>query len=406
MSGKPSIYKGLRKWGYFLFEKDMLYFDMRNEEIRTGEKMGQFTIYREDVPGVTLLSNSFIDNYMKDANDAQLKIYLYLLRRLGSGQATSVSEIADFFNHTEREVLRSLKYWEKLKLLAIEYDESKNVSGIRFLKGTDEPVTVAAPAVASAPVVAAAPAVVSATAITEKAEEAPAEKADPYKKPSYSADQLSAFKNKENIRQLFFIAESYMGRQLSVSDMKSILYLSDCLHFSDDLIDYLLQYCVDRGKKDFKYIEAVALNWAQSGVTTPKQAEKFAAKYDKSVYTIMKELGKNNTPTKKELEYIIRWTKEYGFSQDIIAIACERTVLATDSHRFEYAEGILSNWKKEDVHHKSDIQRIDAQYQKSRQSRSTSSAASSSQVSSNRFNQFAQRSYEFDTLEARLLGNK
>lgn len=400
MSGKPSIYKGLRKWGYFLFEKDMLYFDMRNEEIRTGEKMGQFTIYREDVPGVTLLSNSFIDNYMKDANDAQLKIYLYLLRRLGSGQAASVSEIADFFNHTEREVLRSLKYWEKLKLLAIEYDESKNVSGIRFLKGTDEPVTVAAPAVA------AATAVVSATAITEKAEETPAEKTDPYKKPSYSADQLSAFKNKENIRQLFFIAESYMGRQLSVSDMKSILYLSDCLHFSDDLIDYLLQYCVDRGKKDFKYIEAVAINWAQSGVTTPKQAEKFAAKYDKSVYTIMKELGKNNTPTKKELEYIIRWTKEYGFSQDIIAIACERTVLATDSHRFEYAEGILSNWKKEDVHHKSDIQRIDAQYQKSHQSRSTSSAASSSQVSSNRFNQFAQRSYDYDELEARLLSSK
>lgn len=400
MSGKPSIYKGLRKWGYFLFEKDMLYFDMRNEEIRTGEKMGQFTIYREDVPGVTLLSNSFIDNYMKDANDAQLKIYLYLLRRLGSGQATSVSEIADFFNHTEREVLRSLKYWEKLKLLAIEYDESKNVSGIRFLKGTDEPVTVAAPAVA------AATAVVSATAITEKAEETPVEKTDPYKKPSYSADQLSAFKNKENIRQLFFIAESYMGRQLSVSDMKSILYLSDCLHFSDDLIDYLLQYCVDRGKKDFKYIEAVALNWAQSGVTTPKQAEKFAAKYDKSVYTIMKELGKNNTPTKKELEYIIRWTKEYGFSQDIIAIACERTVLATDSHRFEYAEGILSNWKKEDVHHKSDIQRIDAQYQKSRQSRSTSSAASSSQVSSNRFNQFPQRDYDYDALEAMLLNSK
>lgn len=400
MSGKPSIYKGLRKWGYFLFEKDMLYFDMRNEEIRTGEKMGQFTIYRKDVPGVTLLSNSFIDNYMKDANDAQLKIYLYLLRRLGSGQAASVSEIADFFNHTEREVLRSLKYWEKLKLLAIEYDESKNVSGIRFLKGTDEPVTVAAPAVA------AATAVVSATAITEKAEETPAEKTDPYKKPSYSADQLSAFKNKENIRQLFFIAESYMGRQLSVSDMKSILYLSDCLHFSDDLIDYLLQYCVDRGKKDFKYIEAVALNWAQSGVTTPKQAEKFAAKYDKSVYTIMKELGKNNTPTKKELEYIIRWTKEYGFSQDIIAIACERTVLATDSHRFEYAEGILSNWKKEDVHHKSDIQRIDAQYQKSRQSRSSSSAASSSQVSSNRFNQFPQRDYDYDALEAMLLNSK
>lgn len=33
--------------------------------------------------------------------------------------------------------------------------------------------------------------------------------------------------------------------------MKSILFFSDGLHFSDDLIDYLLQYCVERGKKDF-----------------------------------------------------------------------------------------------------------------------------------------------------------
>ena len=42
--------------------------------------------------------------------------------------------------------------------------------------------------------------------------------------------------------------------------MKAILYFTDVLHFSDDLIDYLIQYCVDRGKKDFKYIEKVALN--------------------------------------------------------------------------------------------------------------------------------------------------
>ena len=39
-------------------------------------------------------------------------------------------------------------------------------------------------------------------------------------------------------------------------------------------------------------------------------------------------------------------------------------------------------------------------------SSSTSSAASSSQVSFNRFNQFAQRSYDYDELEARLLSSK
>ena len=351
--------------------------------------MNQLTVHGDDKPGATVIPNQFIDYYMKDANDAQIKVYLYLLRTMGAGLTTSISEIADTFNHTEKDVLRSLKYWEKMKLLSLEYDEAKSLSGIRLLE-------IPSPSEKEGSV---ALSVKEVSVPSGTIPFAPKQPEDPYKKPSYSADDLAAFKDKENIRQLFFIAESYIGRQLSVSDMKSILYLSDCLHFSDDLIDYLLQYCVDRGKKDFKYIEAVALNWAKSGVTTPKQAEKFASKYDKSVYTIMKELGRTGTPTAKELEYINRWIKEYGFSPDVISAACERTVLATDSHRFEYTEGILSNWKKENVHHKSDIQRIDAQYQKTRQNRSNTQQSSSS----NRFNQFDQRNYDYEALETMLL---
>lgn len=325
-----------------------------------------------------MLSNKFIDEYMKDANDAQIKVYLYLLRMMSANCPTSVSEIADKFNHTEKDVMRALKYWEKMQLLSLDFDESKTLTGIH-LKELCADTAKSAPAV-SAPIV----------SIVPRQEE------DPYAKPSYSAEDLRTFKGSASSSQLLFVAESYIGRPLSINELKCILYFSDCLHFSDDLIDYLIQYCVERGKKDFKYIEAVALNWAKSGITTPKQAEKFAARYDKSVYTIMKELGKSSAPTSKELEYINRWIKEYGFSTDIISEACERTVMATDSHRFEYAEGILSSWKKENVHRKSDIQRIDELYQKRRQSKTAQSG-------SNRFNQFAQRDYDFEELEAKLL---
>ena len=69
----------------------------------------------------------------------------------------------------------------------------------------------------------------------------------------------------------------------------------------------------------------------------------------------MNALGKSSSPTAKEMEIINRWMKIYDFSMDIIFEACERTVLATDKHRFEYAEGILSSWKQENVHHKADI---------------------------------------------------
>ena len=63
--------------------------------------MGRVQIARTAGRGTTAVSNVFIDEYMADANDAQLKVYLYLLRKLSSGRPTTVMDIADKFNHTE-----------------------------------------------------------------------------------------------------------------------------------------------------------------------------------------------------------------------------------------------------------------------------------------------------------------
>ena len=179
--------------------------------------------------------------------------------------------------------------------------------------------------------------------------------------------------------------------------MKSILFFTDRLHFSDDLIDYLLQYCVERGKKDFRYIEKVAIAWAESGITTPAEAEGHVSRYDKNVYSIMNALGKTNPPARNELAYIQRWIQEFGFSLDIILEACGRTVLATDRHRFAYADSILSAWHKAGVHHISDIAGLDTSFQKERASRPAKSGSAAE------YNRFMHSSYDFDALEEALL---
>lgn len=364
--------------------------------------MARLTIYKDNYVDSTVVSNRFIDEYMADANDAQLKIYLYLIRMLNANQATSVSDIADKFNHTEKDVNRALKYWEKKELLELDYDEEKNLTGIHLRDLNAPSDSVPQKNVAMAMITAATPSgTVPLPKVTPMSGTAAAAESAPvpaFAKPVYSPDQLREFKSREQTSQLLFIAESYIGKPLTPSEMKSILFFTDVLHFSDDLIDYLLQYCVDRGKKDFKYIEKVAVNWAEEGITTPKQAQKYSTKYDKSVYTIMNELGKSSSPTTKEMEYINRWTREYGFSTEIILEACERTVMATDRHRFEYAEGILSNWKRENVHHKADIRKIDDVYQKRHSTTKQTSSA-------NKFNQFTQNHYDFDELEKELLSN-
>ena len=359
--------------------------------------MARLKIYRDNDIDSTVVSNLFIDEHMRDANDAQLKVYLYLLRMMNAHLATSVSDIADRFNHTEKEVERALTYWEKRGLLSLDFaPDRKTLVGIHIRELQEDVKTQDGPASVSSFVP-----IPSGIRPDEETTEETAACAPRFEKPAYSAARLREFKERGNTAQLLFITESYFGRPLTPAEMKSILYFTDELHFSDDLIDYLIQYCVDKGKKDFKYIERVAVNWAEEGITTPAQAQERAFLYDKNIYSVMKELGKSSTPTPKEAEYITRWISEYGFANDVIFEACQRTVMATDRNRFEYADRILQSWHEQNVHHKADIARIDEQHKQ----RKKYAPPQTSRQYSNRFNQFSQNTYDFDALEKELLSN-
>ncbi len=396
--------------------------------------MNRLNIYQNIHKEQTVVSNCFIDDYMAEANDAQLKIYLFLIRMMSANLPTSVTDIADKFNYTEKDVLRALMYWESRQLLALEYDAAHNLSGIQVLS-LDNPYEQVKTAPRITPVLsfirpasmqngmtaprpmAAASAMSAQNPMTARMNAAPAqmqasstgtatiteyptrELSSQPEKPSYTMDDLKNFKNNDEVQQLLFVTEQYLGRQLTRGDMETILFLYDRLGFSADLIDYLVQHCVERGKKDFRYIEKVALSWAEQGITDPKQAQLASKKYDKTVYTIMKSLGKNSAPAPKELEYIQKWTKEYGFMLDVIQEACDKTVMTTDSHRFAYADGILSKWYQAGVHHKADIAALDASYQR------PAKPAANNSNSGNKFNRFAQNSYDFDQLEQNILSN-
>lgn len=52
--------------------------------------MNRVNIYRAATNDQTGIANLFIDEYMADANDAQLKIYLFLLRMMNAKDRKSV----------------------------------------------------------------------------------------------------------------------------------------------------------------------------------------------------------------------------------------------------------------------------------------------------------------------------
>jgi DnaD/phage-associated family protein len=355
--------------------------------------MNHLTVYQEHGLNVTSISNQFIDEYMVSANDAQIKIYLYLIRMTSGNLPFSISDIADRFNYTEKDVLRALRYWEKLKLLSLDYDSEQNLKAIHVLPFPSlNPTAEIVPltpklAVPAAPAVQAKPA--KASAAKNAAPAVP-------EKVSFSADDLAAFQSNNETSQIIFIAEQYTGKMLSRSDLETLLFIYDTLGFSTDLIDYLIQYCVGKGKNKFAYIEQVAIDWAEAHIVSVRQAKLRTTKYNKQVYSIMHALGKSSEPTDPEVAYIKKWTSEFGFSLEIILKACEKAVMATDRNRFPYTNAILAKWHEANIKNLKDIEALDANHQKT-------SAPSSKKDGG--FNDFNQRSYDYDALEKMLLSN-
>ena len=350
--------------------------------------MANITLHSDSHTSATSVSNIFIDEYMSDANGEFVKIYLYLLRQLNAPDAAfSISAMADKFEHTEKDIRRALSYWERMHLLRLEYDDAENLTGVCFLDTKSrQDNTCEYP---SSPVS-------STSGYNTVSGERSAAK-------TYSAEEIRTFRSQECVAELLFIAERYLGRVLSATDINSILYWYDGLGFSADLIEYLIEYCVSKGHTSIRYIEKVALAWADSHVSNAEEAKQLANIHSQTYFAVMKALGiTGRSLVPSETAYIDKWRSEYGFSLEIITAACERTIQSIHQPKFEYIDSILANWKRRNVLTTADIARLDEAHQKKKQAASAAAAAASQPVK-NKFNNFEQRSRDYDHLEKMLL---
>ena len=326
-----------------------------------------------------LLDYEFIDHYMPEANGEYVKVYLLLLRCQASpNRELTISGIADILDDTEKDVIRALKYWKKQGLLDYEI--------------TEEAVSSAPRADAQAP---------EAAHVQEQAAPSP--------------ENVTRFRNRKELKELLFVAEQYLGKTLSATDMKTITYFYDELGMSTDLIEYLIEYCVENGHKSMHYIQKVALSWADRKIRTPEEAKQSAAFYSKSCYGVLKAFGiTGRSPAASELAYIQRWSGEYGFSDELILEACNRTMNSIHQPSFDYAESILKSWLEGGAKNRKDVEALDLAYQKEklerkekRQGRSASSSAETPKPARNRFNNFEGRTYEdMEDLTRRLIQNQ
>ena len=356
---------------------------------------------------MTMLPNSFVDHYMANANGEFVKVYLFLLRHVeDAASSLSISMIADYLNNTENDVLRAFRYWESVGLLRLGHGPDGGITAVEFLRDEEENTygdTTDFSGCASGYPQDSIPTQAPVAPVTEfrsEAVSAPVESS--IQTPVSNAVPLDTFRAQKEIKSLLFITEQYLGKTLTHTDVDTITYFYDTLHMSADLIEYLIESCVENGHKSMHYIQKVAISWVENGVETISQAKEQAAAYSRNCYTVLNAFGiKNRGPASSELEYINKWADTYGFSADIIQEACRRTISATHQPSFEYADSILTTWYECNIHHLTDINALDHEFQKER-SLHRSPATKPKNVTRN-LNNFERRSYDMDSLEEQLL---
>ena len=267
--------------------------------------------------------SEFIRTYLPAAPGEYIKVYLYLL--LLSRERTegvSPETVAKALSCSEEAVMESLRFWKKQNVLELGFANEK-LCGIRFKKIASE-----------APV------------------------------PMRSEESIRTLK-KENkdAAQLIFVAEQYLKRPLSRNDMNVLLFFLEDLKLPLDVCEFVVEYCVLKGHPNIRYIEKVGMEWHKNGISSVKEAKEQSGIWNKYHYEVLKAFGiKNRDPGTKEVAFIEKWRREYGFSMPIISEACGRALTKTGKPSFEYADGILKSWHTNNVTGLKDIEKLDEDY--------------------------------------------
>lgn len=347
--------------------------------------MPKISFPKSTASGYTFISNEFITNYMVDANGTFVKVYLYTLYAHTQQKLNlSTENIAETLHLLESDVVHSFKYWQNQGLL--ELTENENELTIEFLPCVPKPDPT--------------------TLIQPKNERAPAKNSVQTIKlesrPEYSPEELAIYQQQPEIHQLFIIAQQYLGRMLSPSDLSIIYSFYDWLRLSPEIIELLIEYCVSNNHRSLRYIEKVALSWAEEGIETAEQAKERLKVFNKEYRTIMKEFGiARREPTPVEIQFMKKWLKSYGFDLKIIAEACKKTMLATNNPSFQYADRILTDWHEHKVKNLKDVEMLDKAFAQKKAISDQNKLAKKDDYhkTPSKFVNYKQRDWDFDELE-------
>lgn len=235
----------------------------------------------------TLVANEFLDKYMPSANGDYVKVYLYLLRNHVNG--VDVETAAEQLELTEGDVRRAINYWRKCGILSVASDKVSDRAAVnndnsRCTDGKENNAVqtssrsgadtgrAAGKTCAEKPGVETAEAAGQENGAGSTGADDSGEIRNRYRRTD-GREALERLSSDDEFRQLLFIVQKYRSKILTESEEQVLAYLYDGLHLPCEVLDYLVQYCVENNHNSMRYIEKTGLDWAGAGIRTVRAAQ-------------------------------------------------------------------------------------------------------------------------------------
>lgn len=176
-------------------------------------------------------------------------------------------------------------------------------------------------------------------------------------RPAYSeTDVVRAMDQDREFQALYGEVQRVMGRALNTEELKIVLGFVRYLGMPAEVVSLLVRHCQERARRkgstrapSLRTIEKEAYVWAERGIDTMDEAIAYvqnqSIRYTRlgRVMQILQIRGRSLTAA--EERYAQQWI-EWGFEEDAISLAYERTCLNTGGLNWAYMNKILSRWQE------------------------------------------------------------
>ena len=337
-------------------------------------------VSNDNINGVTIVPNRFIDEFMVDAGESELKVYLYLSRFLYTpGVDIAFESIAEALELTKGKVKKALNYWQDLGLLSYSEDKG-NIDRIYM-----QPIYAMGQKsdAEKAPESESAPEKENVETLPEKTESVspevinrfkPEKLIEVYLPENYTDKQLNILALDALFNHIMESVEEkyYFPFQMRHDDLVVLAGVYESIGFSEEMIDHLYSYCLARkndnmSQKAFtNYVRKVAVGWAEKGIKTPEEQMESEQYIGRLYSEIVKVLGlRRDRMPKAQNEEINKWIFEYRLPGDVILTACSRAVDAEVDKPFGYTKKVLEEWHEKEVKSLEDVEKLDKKHKDS-----------------------------------------